>query len=50
MSKDLVVLAADKDIEQALRGLFARPEALDIRLVEADVRIHPQHDGARDVT
>lgn len=44
--KDLVVLAADKDVEQALRGLFARPEALDIRPVQADVLVHPQHDPA----
>ena len=46
MNKDLVVLAADKDVEQALRGLFERPEALNIRPIQADVLIHPQHDPA----
>ena len=29
--KDLVVLVADHNIEQALIGLFTRPEALGIR-------------------
>ena len=46
MKKDLVVLAADKDMEYALKGLFARPQALDIRPVEVDVLVHPQHDPA----
>lgn len=31
--KDLVVLAADHNIEQALIGLFTRPEALGIRAI-----------------
>ncbi len=42
--KDLIVLAADKNIEYALKGLFTRPQALDIRPIEADIFIHPQHD------
>ena len=46
MKKDLVVLAADKDMEHALKGLFTRPEALDIRSIEADILVHPQHDAA----
>ena len=46
MTKDLVVLAADKDIQQALRGLFERPQALDIRPIQYDVLVHPQHDPA----
>lgn len=46
MNKDLVVLAADKDVEQALRGLFERPEALNIRPIQADILVHPQHDPA----
>ncbi len=29
--KDLVVLAADKDMEYALKGLLSRPQALGIR-------------------
>ena len=30
-TRDLVVLAADKDLEHALQGLLARSEALGIR-------------------
>jgi hypothetical protein len=41
---DLVVLAADKSIEMALRGIMSRPEALEIRPVEADFIVHPEHD------
>lgn len=41
-----MVLAADKDMEHALKGLFTRPEALDIRSIEADILVHPQHDPA----
>ena len=44
--KDLAVLAADKDIEHALKGLFSRPEALGIRAIKADIFVHPQHDPA----
>ena len=44
--KDLVILAADKNIEQALRGLLERTEALGIRAVNADVFIHPERDPA----
>lgn len=46
MKKDLVILTADKDMEHALKGLFTRPEALDIRLIETDILVHPQHDPA----
>ncbi len=44
--KDLVVLVADKDMEQALKGLLVRPEALNIRAIRADIFVHPQHDPA----
>jgi hypothetical protein len=44
--KDLVILAADKDLEYALKGLLARPEAIGIREIEADVFIEPEHDPA----
>ena len=44
--KDLVVLAADKDLQHALRGLLGRPEALGIRPIEEDIRVHPEHDPA----
>ena len=43
--RDLVVLAADKDTEQALAGLLAmRPMSLQIRPIQFDTVIHPQHD------
>ncbi len=44
--KDLVVLAADKDLECTLKGLFTRPQALGIRAIKADIFVHPQHDPA----
>ena len=44
--KDLVILVADKDLEHAMKGLLARPEALGIRAVEADIFVEPQHDPA----
>lgn len=42
--KDLVVLAADKNIEHALKGLLSRPQALGIRPVSFDLFVHPRHD------
>lgn len=44
--KDLIVLVADDDMEQALEGLLARPPALGIRAIDAEIRVHPQHDPA----
>lgn len=44
--KDLVVLAADKDLEHTLKGLLERPEALSMRPIEADIRVHSEHDPA----
>ena len=44
--KDLVIVAADKSMQQALTGLLARPQALGIREVEVDIYYHPQHDPA----
>ena len=44
--KELVVLAADKNIEHALKGLFARPQSLGIQPIEVDVFIEPEHDPA----
>jgi len=43
-SSDLVVLAADKDIEFAMRGVLARPEALGIRTVTRTIYVHPDRD------
>ena len=46
--KDLVILAADKDLEFALKGMLSRPKALGIRPVEAntDIFVEPEHDPA----
>lgn len=42
---DLVVLAPDADIEQAVGGLLSRSESLGIRPCEAVVRRHPMRDS-----
>lgn len=44
--KDLVVLAADKDLEYALHGLFSRPQALNIRPISYDIFVESDHDPA----
>jgi hypothetical protein len=44
MTLDLVVLAADKSIEQALAGLLTRPEAIRIRPPSCTYLTHPGHD------
>ena len=44
--KDLVILAADKDLQHALKGLLERPEALSMRPIETDVLVHHEHDPA----
>lgn len=44
--KDLVVLAADKDLKMGLDALFERHQALGIRPILWDVFIHPEHDPA----
>jgi len=46
MKKDLVVLAADKDLEYTLRGLFTRHRALHIRPIEFDIYVESEHDPA----
>lgn len=42
--KDLVVLAADKNIDYGIRGLLTRPKSLGTRQIDADSLIHPRHD------
>ena len=44
--RDLVVLAADKDMEHALRGLLSRHKSLPNRQIAFDIFVHPQHDAA----
>lgn len=43
-AKDLVVLAADKQIEFAVRGLLHRKATLGIQNLSFDVFVHPHHD------
>lgn len=42
--RDLMVLAADKNAEQLLQGLLGRHEALRIRPLTFDLRVHPERD------
>ena len=42
---DLLVLVADLDIEQAVRGLLSRPRGIRIQSVSFDVRRHPNRDA-----
>lgn len=44
-SDDLVVLAADKQMQEALRGLLSQPEALQIRPISFSIYTHPRHDA-----
>ena len=43
--KDLVLLVADKNTHFALQGALGRPEALGIRPIEFEFRVHPGRDG-----
>ena len=43
--KDLVLLVADKNAQFALKGALQRPEALGIRRIEFEFRVHPGRDG-----
>jgi hypothetical protein len=43
--KDLVVMVADKNAQFALRGALNRPEALGIRRIQFEFRVHPGRDG-----
>jgi hypothetical protein len=44
VTRRLAVVVADKHIEQAVRGLLSRPEALAISPVEVEVAVHPNRD------
>lgn len=48
--KDLVILVADKNMQFALRGALARPEALGIRSLTFDFRPHMGRDGGARTT
>jgi hypothetical protein len=42
--KDLVCLVADKNLEESLRGLLARPKALRVRELSCQIYVHAEHD------
>jgi hypothetical protein len=44
VNRDLVILVADKDIEQAMRGILHRPEALGLRSIHFELIVDPNHD------
>ncbi|MCI0488507.1 MAG: hypothetical protein L0229_18115 [Blastocatellia bacterium] len=44
MQKDLVVLAADKNIEFTVKGVLSRYQALKIKRLVSDIYSHPEHD------
>ncbi len=44
-SERLIVLAADRDIEETLRGVLDRPECLGMRRVFVECRRHPNRDA-----
>lgn len=41
---DLIVLTADLDMENAMKGILGRHQSLAIREISADIVSHPQHD------
>lgn len=45
MPKDLILLVADRDIEQGIRGLLSRPAAFGIRAIDADIYTHLRRDN-----
>jgi hypothetical protein len=44
ITKDLIVLVPDKNIEFSLKGILARHQALRIRRLQVDIRVHPHRD------
>ena len=42
--KDLIVLAPDKNTKFCIDGLFTRCDSLNIRQIQYEIYIHPQHD------
>jgi len=45
MTKDLVVLVADKDQKAAIQGLIANPKRLGIRPIDCGIYEHPRRDS-----
>jgi len=43
--RDLVCLAADKNMQAAVKGILARPQALGIRPISFEAIVHPRRDS-----
>ena len=43
--KDLALLVADKDMDYALRGILGRHQALRMRPVSHEIKVHSKHDA-----
>lgn len=43
--RDLVVLVADKDMEETVKGLLSRPKSLTMREIDYEVFRHPYRDA-----
>ena len=43
--KDLIVLVADLDMEEAMKGILNRHQALNIHKISFDIRKHPDRDS-----
>jgi len=44
VTRDLVVVVADKDIEQSIAGVLSRPKAVGMRIVDYVLAVHPNRD------
>lgn len=44
MTGDLVILVPDKDTEQTIQAVLARPKSLGIRALSSRILVHPQKD------
>lgn len=42
--QDLIILVADKDMEQSIAGVCSRPEALGVRAFSSRILVHPARD------
>lgn len=43
--RDLLIVVADRNMEAAVAGILSRPQALRIRPLAFDVRVHPHRDS-----
>lgn len=43
--RDLLVLVADADMREIMRGVLGRSDGVSVRRLDFDVQVHPQRDG-----